>query len=410
MRWRRRQVTEETAVPPRRRPPLIWPWLALLLLVVAALIAAAILLTRDDDTPHVPNVVGQSTAQAVGELGDHGYSADVQTTIRPSAQPGKVVSQAPEAGTKLDKGSRVTIVSARGKVTVGVPAVVGLSVPNAFARLQAAGLKGKTRAVGSGRTKDTVLAQSPAAEGRADKGSFVVLTISKGSPNTVTVPRVVGLTEAQATAKLDPLGFGTRVTRIPSTKTAGLVISQVPVQGTKAKRGSVVGLNVSDGPPTTTNTTTTTSTTTTTTTTTTPPNPSGSKVPKVVGMGQAQAMARLQAAGFRVDSYPVASSSSPRARHHPAPSGRSARPGEVAHPHQRVARARREAASSRPGRGRQDRGAGEAGARTCRLHGADGLAGHRDLGSSRRRDGGRRPEAGSRRPEARRRAGADLPR
>ena len=307
MRWRRRQVTEETAVPPRRRPPLIWPWLALLLLVVAALIAAAILLTRDDDTPQVPNVVGQSTAQAVGELGDHGYSADVQTTIRPSAQPGKVVSQAPEAGTKLDKGSRVTIVSARGKVTVGVPAVVGLSVPNAFARLQAAGLKGKTRAVGSGRTKDTVLAQSPAAEGRADKGSFVVLTISKGSPNTVTVPRVVGLTEAQATAKLDPLGFGTRVTRIPSTKTAGLVISQVPVQGTKAKRGSVVGLNVSDGPPTTTNTTTNT-TTTTTTTTTTPPNPSGSKVPKVVGMGQAQAMARLQAAGFRVDSYPVASS------------------------------------------------------------------------------------------------------
>ena len=400
MRWRRRQVTEETAVPPRRRPPLIWPWLALLLLVVAALIAAAILLTRDDDTPHVPNVVGQSTAQAVGELGDHGYSADVQTTIRPSAQPGKVVSQAPEAGTKLDKGSRVTIVSARGKVTVGVPAVVGLSVPNAFARLQAAGLKGKTRAVGSGRTKDTVLAQSPAAEGRADKGSFVVLTISKGSPNTVTVPRVVGLTEAQATAKLDPLGFGTRVTRIPSTKTAGLVISQVPAQGTKAKRGSVVGLNVSDGPPTTTNydhhdqhhdhhhdddh----------------PAEPVGSKVPKVVGMGQAQAMARLQAAGFRVDSYPVASSRPrglvitqrpPAGARVPAKSliriNVSLGPG-------------REAASSRPGRGRQDRGAGEAGARTCRLHGADGLAGDRDLGS--RRAGtvvvDQKPAAGDRKP------------
>ncbi|HZE29789.1 MAG TPA: PASTA domain-containing protein [Gaiellaceae bacterium] len=31
-------------------------------------------------------------------------------------------------------------------------------------------------------------------------------------------------------------------------------------------------------------------------------------MPKVTGMGQAQAIARLQAAGFRVDSYPVASS------------------------------------------------------------------------------------------------------
>ncbi len=303
MPWRRRrQVTEETAPPPPGRP-LLWPWLVLLLLLVAGMIAAAILLTRDDDTPHVPNVMGQSTAQAVGELGRQGYSADVETTIRPSAQPGTVLSQAPEAGTKLDKGSRVTIVSARGRVTVGVPDVVGLSVPKAFARLQAAGLKGKTKPVASKQPKDTVLSQSPAAEGRAKKGSVVLLTISKGS-GTVTVPRVIGLTEAQATAKLDPLGFRTRISRIPSTKTEGLVISQVPAQGTKAKRGSVVGLDVSDGPPTTTNATTTT----TTTTTTTPPNPTGSRVPNVVGMGQAQAIARLQAAGFRVDSYPVASS------------------------------------------------------------------------------------------------------
>jgi len=304
MTWRRRRrVTHETAVPARRRP-LLWPWLALLLLVVGALIAAAILLSRDDDTPHVPNVVGQSTARAVGELGRQGYAADVETTVRPSAQPGKVLSQAPAAGTKLDKGSRVTIVSAHGSVIVGVPDVVGLSAPNAFARLQAAGLKGKTNAVSSRQPRDTVLSQSPAAEGRAKKGSLVLLTISRGR-GTVAVPRVVGLSEAQATAKLTPLGFRPRITRIPSTKTEALVISQVPAEGTRAKRGSVVGLDVSDGPPTTTNTTTTTSTTTTTTTT--PPNPSGIKVPNVTGMGQAQAIARLQAAGFRVDSYPVAS-------------------------------------------------------------------------------------------------------
>lgn len=306
MPWRRRrQVTEETAAGPPRRP-LLWPWLVLLLLLVAGLIAAAILLTRDDDTPRVPNVVGQSTAQAVGELGRQGYSADVETTIRPSAQPGTVLSQAPAPGTKLDTGSRVTIVSARGSVTVGVPDVVGLSVAKAFARLQAAGLKVKTKRAASKQPKDTVLSQLPAAEGRAKKGSLVLLTISGGS-GTVTVPRVIGLTEAQATAKLDPLGFRTRISRIPSTKTEGLVISQVPAQGTRAERGSVVGLDVSDGPPATTNATTAT-TTTTTTTTTTPSNPTGSKVPKVVGMGQAQAITRLQAAGFRVDSYPVASS------------------------------------------------------------------------------------------------------
>ena len=289
-------------MPPPRRP-LLWPWLVLLLLLVAGVIAAAILLTRDDDTPRVPNVVGQGTAQAVGELGRHGYSADVETTIRPSAQPGTVLSQAPAAGTQLKQGGRVTIVSARGSVIVGVPDVVGLSVAKAFARLQAVGLKGKTKPVASKRPKDTVLSQSPAAEGRAKKGSVVLLTISKGS-GSVTVPRVVGLTEAQATAKLDALGLRSRISRIPSTKPAGLVISQVPAQGTTAQRGSVVGMNVSDGPATT---TTSTKPTTTTNTTTTTPTPTGASVPNIVGMGQSQAIARLQAAGFRVDSYPAAS-------------------------------------------------------------------------------------------------------
>ena len=307
MPWRRRQVVEETAAPPRRRP-LLWPWLALLLLLVAGIIAAAILLTRDE-TPRVPNVVGLSTASAVAELGRHGYAADVELTVRPSALPGRVVSQAPAADTKLEHGKRVTIVAARGRLSVGVPNVVGLSVTKAFTRLQAAGLKGRPRMVASKRPKDTVLAQSPAAEGRAPKGSTVVLTVSRGS-GAVTVPRVVGLTQAQATAKLTAAGFRTRISRIPSAKTAGLVISQVPVQGTKAARGSIVGLDVSDGPATTTNATTTTGTTTTATTTgaRTTPAPRGNKVPNVVGMGQLQAMKRLQTAGYRVDSYPAASS------------------------------------------------------------------------------------------------------
>jgi serine/threonine-protein kinase len=274
----------------------------LLLLVVAGIIAAAILLTRDD-TPKVPNVVGLSTSGAVAELGRHGYAADVETTIKPGTQPGSVVSQAPAAGTKLKHGSRVTIVAARGRATVGVPDVVGLSVAKAFTRLQAAGLKGKARTVASKEPRDKVITQSPAAAARAPKGSIVLLTVSKGA-GTVTVPRVVGLTQAQATAKLTAVRFRTRISRIPSAKPVGLVISQVPVQGTKAARGSIVGLDVSDGPVTTTNSTTTTATTTGARTTPTPP---GNKVPNVVGMGQLQAMTRLQAAGYRVDSYPAAS-------------------------------------------------------------------------------------------------------
>ena len=50
-----------------------------------------------------------------------------------------------------------------------------------------------------------------------------------------------------------------------------------------------------------------TTTTTTTPTTTTPTRPPGTLVPSVVGLAQRVAVARLQRAGFRVDSYPARS-------------------------------------------------------------------------------------------------------
>jgi uncharacterized protein (UPF0333 family) len=64
-------------VPPRR--PLIWPWLLLLLLLVAGGIAAAFFLTRDTGpTTRVPDVVGLQVAVAVRDLGERGYTADVE--------------------------------------------------------------------------------------------------------------------------------------------------------------------------------------------------------------------------------------------------------------------------------------------------------------------------------------------
>ena len=304
MPWRRRQVTQEEVAQGRRPRPLIWPWLLLLLLLVAALIAAAVWLETRDTRPRVPDVVGQSTASAVREVRDHGYVPDVQTRVSAGAEVGNVLAQNPDGGSRLEHGKRVTLVSAaRGAVSSDVPDVVGLKVDRAFVRLQSAGLKGSTKKAASTRPPDTVLTQTPAAQTRAKKGSVVLLTISTGGRRQVAVPRVVSLTEAAATAKLTARKFRVRVSRIASTKPEGLVLAQEPAQGAKAARGSVVGLNVSDGPPTT-----TTSTTTTTTGTSTTPLTRGPTVPKVIGMGQAVAFTRLERAGFRVDSFPVTSS------------------------------------------------------------------------------------------------------
>jgi len=315
MPWRRRQVTHEEAAPGPRRP-LIWPWLLLLLLLVAGLIAVAVWLTTRDDRPRVPDVVGQSTPSAVRELRSEGYIPAVHTRATRGAQAGTVLSQDPDGGARLDHGKRVTLVAAAGVVNSGVPDVVGLPVDQAFVRLQTAGFKGDTTKVTSTRPPNTVLSQSPVAGTQTQKGSVVQLRISKGNGQQATVPRVVGLTEPIATAKLGAAGLKARVTRVASTKPKGLVVTQDPAQATQAARGSVVALAVSDGP----------TTTTTTTGTSTTPSAPGSKVPRVIGMGQAAAFTRLEQAGFRVDSFPV-TSSRPRGlviRQRPEPGTRAA--------------------------------------------------------------------------------------
>jgi eukaryotic-like serine/threonine-protein kinase len=292
MPWRRRVTQDEIAAGPPRRGLNLWPWLLLLLLLVAALIVAAVLLSRHNSKTKVPNVVGLTTATAVRQLREHGYVADVQTRVTSGSPPGTVLSQDPTGGTKLDHGSRVRVVSARGTSTGGVPDLVGLKVDAALARLRAVGLRGSTRKESSARPAGVVLSQSPLPAKRVPKGSTVLLTVSKGG-SELTVPKVVGLSESTATKTLQEAGFKVGVTRTASTEKAGLVLSQDPAVGTKSAKGSLVGITVSKGP-------------TTTGPTTTGPT-AGTKVPKVVGMGQSAAFAQLERSGFRADSFPVTS-------------------------------------------------------------------------------------------------------
>src|SRR5919108_2375108 len=231
--FRRRRVTqyEEGAPPPR---PLIWPWLLLLLLLVAGGLAAAYFITRDDGgssaNPRVPDVVGLSTSVAIQRLGQRGYPAIVEGRVSSGTRLGTVLSQDPVAGTELERSRQVTIVVARGPSTVDVPDVVGLPADQAFERLQAADLRGRSERVASAQPVGRVVQQAPPGGSQARKGSTVRLLVSKGA-KLVRVPPVVGLTEASATATLNRLGFRLSVSRVSSRQAKGTVISQKPAAG-----------------------------------------------------------------------------------------------------------------------------------------------------------------------------------
>ena len=290
-----RYVREEEEIPPPPpRRPLIWPWLLLLLLLVGAALAAAYFLTRDDDSgssQEVPNVVGDTMSAALRELGQRGYPADVRRQVSES-QVGRVLSQDPDAGSEHDRGDPVVIVVGRSSSTVDVPAVAGMTVADAFERLQAAQLRGREVKVDSPKRKGIVVTQKPAARSEAPKNSVVVLRVSKG-PRLVVVPLVEGLRQSAAMARLKRAGFDSKVLNVPSQEPAGTVVAQSPQAGRRARAGSTVQINVAGAAsPGSQDTTPTTGTAT---------------IPNVVGKQDTEAVEQIKKAGFRVQSTAVSS-------------------------------------------------------------------------------------------------------
>jgi len=303
---------EEVVTPVRRRPPRFWPWLLALLLLVLAGIAAAYALTRDDDEEEdaapamvtVPDVVGDEVAEAIRKLGTNGLAS--QAARIPSPRPrGEVIRQRPQAGAAAERGDRVALVVSEGVPRARVPDVVGLPLAQAFRKLEAARLRPRARRVFSATPRGRVVRQRPPAGTELEREQVVLLTVSRG-PGRVDAPDVVGLSEAEAGARLRSAGLEANVVRVASSDPAGVVVAQNPTAGEQVRRGSTLRINVSKGRPTETTTATATRTTTTTTptgaTTTTPTDTASSAatVPDVIGLDEPTARAQLRQAGFMV--------------------------------------------------------------------------------------------------------------
>jgi serine/threonine-protein kinase len=296
----REDVVEEGPPPPPQGPPPRewWPWLlALALLVVGALVGWLIFHNTDGSSntttqgTAVPSVVGLTYPKATARLSQDGFRSQIKRQTSAKAKD-TVISQSPTAGAHVDPGAVVTITVSSGRAGVEVPDIVGLRVAAAVTKLQAAGFRAKATRVFSTKPSGTVFEQKPAAGVRAEKGSAVLLQVSKGAKR-VQVPDVVGQPSADAQAALKQAGFAYTIVLVPSDQPRGTVVSQAPAGGTTAQQGSKVRLNVASGAG---GTTTGTGTRTTATTGTTSTTPATVAVPRVVGLNQTVAQRRLQAA------------------------------------------------------------------------------------------------------------------
>jgi beta-lactam-binding protein with PASTA domain len=143
----------------------------------------------------------------------------------------------------------VVVLLLTGGSNVAVPDLKGLTTADATTKLTGASLSvGKTSLrAEAGATDGTVLESVPAAGTKVAKDSAVDLVIA-GS-ETVKVPNLSGMQEAQAGAELQKVGLvvGTVTRNANDTIPAGQVAAQAPAAGADAAKGSTVGITVSTG-------------------------------------------------------------------------------------------------------------------------------------------------------------------
>lgn len=232
-------------------PSRAWIPVLIVLLVLAAAALIAFLFASDLLAPpvHAPKVTGETQKQAIADLkrAGLGYNVDQQPNQAPVHQ---VFKQDPKAGASLSKGDDVTIFVSTGPKQVSVPDLSGLLVAQAKSKLKSANLKlGSVRHAPSDSVdQGHVISQEFPSGDQVEAGSTIDITVSSGLAS-VTVPNVVGESQAQAQSAIEAVGLQASFTSEPSdTVTKGDVISQDPAGGSPATKGDTVTAVVSSGP------------------------------------------------------------------------------------------------------------------------------------------------------------------
>jgi len=264
--------------PARRRS--FWPWLLALLLVAGALVGGWFAYQElqgqlsETKLVAVPDVEGTPERLAVRDIRDAGLKQLIVREEHETAKRGVVFRQDPQPGERLARGNFVTIYVSEGLPKTRVPNVVGKSRDDAVAELVGAKLKANVVTVNSLEPVDEVLGQAPKPGTELIVNSTVRINVSKG-PRPITVPNVVGSPFETAESQLQGVGFAVARDDVESDEAAGIVVGQNPAAGTQQSKGSVVTLQVSEGPAT-------------------------SQIPDVTSQTEAAARAQLRASGFVV--------------------------------------------------------------------------------------------------------------
>lgn len=201
----------------------------------------------------VPDVVHFLQADAISMLMESNLESAI-TEAEGDDAPGSVMTQNPEAESKVAGGTEVALAISTGKnfdnsVETKMPDVVGMLYDDAKALLLDKQLYLlKTEAVPDANTpKNQIISQDITAGTSVYQGSILSVKVSTGS-DLILVPDVELITEAEAVQILEGKGFEVKVVYEENDTVArGLVIYQDVKANSSAKIGTTITIAISKG-------------------------------------------------------------------------------------------------------------------------------------------------------------------
>lgn len=198
----------------------------------------------------VPSTVGANQSEVKAALTPLGLtSLVVEKRFSEDIGEGRVIQSIPEAGGRVDQGATVKLILSKGPERFILPQVAGLTIEAARAligKLPVA-LQPDSEEFNSKIPKGYVIESDPPSGEKVKRSALVVLRVSKGIEQ-VALASYVGKSSDQALNELQDAGFSVKPKyEFSETKLAGEVISQTPVGGGTADKGSKITIVISKG-------------------------------------------------------------------------------------------------------------------------------------------------------------------
>lgn len=231
-----------------------------IIILVAAVVLLIMAITGSfkTDTSTLDSFVGFSYDELVSS-NKYDYEFILEQEKTDEVEPGIVIRQSPEAGTKVLEGSQVKLVVSASTDDINVPNIYNLNAEKAKKALANEGLNNYRVTTISSETVEEgfVVYTDPKAGTVVSSDTQIIIYLSSG-PTTVveeniTVPDVSGLSQEGARAFLEKSGFKNITFKTEdSTVQKGIVISQSPSAGSSALADDKIKVIISSGVTTTT--------------------------------------------------------------------------------------------------------------------------------------------------------------